>query len=105
MDAAITHALNGVKYDALGARVAAMSARYRAEQLDDTTLGMADDLDCLAYAVFRMPATYHAIRTALPAVDSQSASRRRTTGRPAPPRGVMCGVRGRSRRRLRGFGR
>jgi len=65
LNAALIQALTGVKYDAVRARVTAMSARYRAEQVDDTTLGMADDLDCLAYAVFRMPATYRAIRTAL----------------------------------------
>jgi len=74
LNAALTQALNGVKYDALRARVAAMSARYRAEQVDDTTLGMADDLDCLAYAVFRMPATYHAIRAALLSVDTRVAT-------------------------------
>ena len=74
LNAALTQALNGVRYDALRARVAAMSARYRAEQVDDTTLGMADDLDCLAYAAFRMPATYHAIRTALLAVETQVAT-------------------------------
>ncbi|MFG1813888.1 small ribosomal subunit Rsm22 family protein [Kribbella sp. NPDC049174] len=74
LNAALTQALNGVRYDALRARVAAMSARYRAEQVDDTTLGMADDLDCLAYAAFRMPATYHAIRAALLAVDIDVAT-------------------------------
>ncbi|MEU4606219.1 small ribosomal subunit Rsm22 family protein [Kribbella sp. NPDC023972] len=70
LNAALNQALDGVTYDALRARVSAVSARYRAEQVDDTTLGMADDLDCLAYAVFRMPATYAAIRSALLAADA-----------------------------------
>ncbi|TDD29584.1 rRNA methyltransferase [Kribbella turkmenica] len=70
LHAALSQALGGVKYDGLRARAAAMSARFRAERVDDTTLGMADRLDCLAYAVFRMPATFHAIRAALRAADA-----------------------------------
>ncbi|MFI6681321.1 hypothetical protein [Kribbella sp. NPDC050470] len=69
LDTQLQAALKGVKYDDLRARVAALSARYRAEEVDDTTVGMADHLDCLAYAVFRMPATYAAIRSALLAAD------------------------------------
>lgn len=69
LDTQLQAALKGVKYDELRARVAAMSARYRAEEVDDTSVGMADHLDCLAYAVFRMPATYAAIRSALLATD------------------------------------
>ena len=65
LHAALLHVLHGVEYDVLRARVTAMSARYRAEQVDDTTPGMGDDLDCLAYAVVRMPATYRAIQSAL----------------------------------------
>ncbi|TCO51068.1 ribosomal protein RSM22 (predicted rRNA methylase) [Kribbella antiqua] len=67
LDAALRQILNGVKYDALRARITTMSNRYRTELVDDTTPGMADDLDCLAYAVFRMPATYRAIRSVLQA--------------------------------------
>ncbi|MGW1340576.1 small ribosomal subunit Rsm22 family protein [Kribbella sp. NPDC002412] len=69
LDTQLHAALKGVTYDDLRARAAAMSARYRAEQVDDTTPGMTDHLDCLAYAVFRMPATYAAIRSALLAAD------------------------------------
>ena len=65
LHAALLRALDGVKYDVLRRRVTAMSDRYRSELIDDGTPGMRDDLDCLAYAVVRMPATFRAIHAAL----------------------------------------
>ncbi|GAA1131656.1 small ribosomal subunit Rsm22 family protein [Kribbella jejuensis] len=68
LHAALARALHGVPHHELRRRVDALSARYRNEQINDTTPGMSDDLDALAYAVVRMPATYHAIHAALAAV-------------------------------------
>lgn len=69
LHAALIRVLDGVPYDVLRRRVMALSERYRAEGIDDCTRGMRDELDCLAYAVVRMPATARAIHAALVAVD------------------------------------
>jgi ribosomal protein RSM22 (predicted rRNA methylase) len=65
LHAALARAAAGVPHDELRRRVAALSHRYRAEQVDDATPGMSDALDALAYAVFRMPATLRALHAAL----------------------------------------
>jgi ribosomal protein RSM22 (predicted rRNA methylase) len=69
LHAVLTRALSGVPHHELRRRAAALSHRYRTEQIDDATPGMSDALDALAYAVVRMPATFHAITAALAAVD------------------------------------
>ncbi len=66
--------LAGVQYDVLRRRVTALSERYRCERVDDSTPGMRDDLDCLAYAVVRMPATCRALHAALLAADRHVVS-------------------------------
>jgi ribosomal protein RSM22 (predicted rRNA methylase) len=69
LHAALLRVLDGVQYDVLRRRALALSDRYRSELIDDGTPGMGDDLDCLAYAVVRMPATSRAIHAALLAAD------------------------------------
>ena len=64
-DTALLHALKGVKYDVLRARVIALSDRYRSEGVTEARPALQDDLDCLAYAVVRMPATCRALHAAL----------------------------------------
>ena len=65
LHAALARAVAGVPQHALRRRVAALSHRYRTEQVDDATPGMSDPLDALAYAVVRMPATFRALFAAL----------------------------------------
>lgn len=67
LHAALAHALRGVPHHDLRHRVAALSHRYRNEQVDDAAPGMSDTLDTLAYAVVRMPATVRVLHTALAA--------------------------------------
>jgi len=74
LHAALSRVLAGVQYDVLRRRVAALSERYRCERVDDGTPGMRDDLDCLAYAVVRMPATCRALHAALLAADRHVVS-------------------------------
>jgi ribosomal protein RSM22 (predicted rRNA methylase) len=69
LHAALLRVLAGVQHDVLRRRVIALSDRYRCERVDDSTPGMSDDLDCLAYAVVRMPATCRALHAALLAAD------------------------------------
>lgn len=69
LHAALAYALSGVPHQELRRRVDALSCRYRNEQIDDTTRGMTDALDALAYAVVRMPATFRALHAALSAVE------------------------------------
>lgn len=69
LHAVLLHALSGVKYDVLRTRALELSARYREAAVVDASPGLRDDLDCLAYAVVRMPATYRAIQAALRATD------------------------------------
>ncbi|MGW7686779.1 small ribosomal subunit Rsm22 family protein [Kribbella sp. NPDC054772] len=65
LHAALARALSGVPQHELRRRVTALSQRYRTEQIDDTTPGISDPLDALAYAVTRMPATVRALHGAL----------------------------------------
>ncbi|MET9273249.1 small ribosomal subunit Rsm22 family protein [Kribbella sp. NPDC003557] len=65
LHAALARAADGVPHHELRRRVAALSQRYRTEQIDDATPGMSDPLDALAYAVVRMPATFRALHAAL----------------------------------------
>jgi ribosomal protein RSM22 (predicted rRNA methylase) len=74
LHAALVRVLAGVQHDALRRRVIALSDRYRGERVDDSTPGMSDDLDCLAYAVVRMPATCRALHAALLAADRHVVS-------------------------------
>src|SRR5205823_3266118 len=69
LQAALARAVSGVPHQELRRRADALSHRYRTEQIDDTTPGMSDALDALAYAVVRMPATFRAIHAALSAVE------------------------------------
>ena len=69
LHAALGRVLTGVPLHELRRRAEALSNRYRNEQIDDATPGVSDELDALAYAVVRMPATVRAIHTALAAVD------------------------------------
>ena len=68
LHAALARAVAGVPYDELRGRVAALSHRYRTEQIADAAPGMRDALDALAYAVVRMPATFRALHAALSTV-------------------------------------
>lgn len=65
LHAALARAVAGVPHHELRGRVAALSHRYRTEQVADTAPGMRDALDALAYAVVRMPATFRALHVAL----------------------------------------
>ncbi|MFF0343132.1 small ribosomal subunit Rsm22 family protein [Kribbella sp. NPDC004875] len=65
LHAALARALSGVPHQELRRRVTALSKRYRTEQITDTTPGISDPLDALAYAVTRMPATFRALHAAL----------------------------------------
>lgn len=69
LHAALARAMTGVPHHELRARVSALSHRYRTEQVDDTAPGLSDALDCLAYAVIRMPATFRALHAALSAAE------------------------------------
>ncbi|WP_328999793.1 small ribosomal subunit Rsm22 family protein [Kribbella sp. NBC_00709] len=69
LHAALARALDGVPHHELRRRVTALSNRYRFEQIDDCSPGMRDDLDALAYAVIRMPATFRALHAALSAAE------------------------------------
>ncbi|GAA1566006.1 small ribosomal subunit Rsm22 family protein [Kribbella hippodromi] len=69
LHAALTRAVAGVPHHELRKRVAALSHRYRTEQVDDAAPALNDALDCLAYAVIRMPATYRAMHAALTAAE------------------------------------
>lgn len=71
LHAALARAAAGVPQDELRGRVAALSHRYRTEQVADTAPGMRDALDALAYAVVRMPATFRALHAALSTVEHQ----------------------------------
>src|SRR5690349_2573377 len=69
LHAVLLRALSGVEYDVLRTRAIELSARYRAAGITDASPGLRDELDCLAYAVIRMPATYRAVQSALRAAD------------------------------------
>ena len=66
---ALARALSGVPHQELRRRADALSHRYRTEQIDDTSPGITDDVDALAYAVVRMPATFRALHAALTTVE------------------------------------
>lgn len=65
--AALLKAAAGTKQATLRARADALSNRYRSRQISNQVVGMADELDALAYACYRMPATYRALHAALTA--------------------------------------
>ncbi|WP_410792017.1 small ribosomal subunit Rsm22 family protein [Kribbella sp. C-35] len=65
LHAALARAVAGVPHEELRGRVAALSHRYRTEQVADTSPAIRDALDALAYAVVRMPATFRALHAAL----------------------------------------
>ncbi|MDX2968068.1 small ribosomal subunit Rsm22 family protein [Kribbella solani] len=69
LHAALTRAAAGVALPELRRRVADLSHRYRTEQVADAAPALNDALDCLAYAVMRMPATYRALHAALTATE------------------------------------
>ncbi|MFB6723169.1 small ribosomal subunit Rsm22 family protein [Kribbella sp. NPDC056345] len=69
LHAVLLRALSGVRYDVLRKRATELSARYREAAVADASPALRDNLDCLAYAVVRMPATYRAIQAALRAAD------------------------------------
>jgi len=73
---ALLRALTGVKYDVLRSRATELSARYREAAVADASPGLRDELDCLAYAVVRMPATYRAVQAALRAADTNVGAAR-----------------------------
>ncbi|NUR95334.1 MAG: rRNA methyltransferase, partial [Kribbellaceae bacterium] len=68
LPAALARAVAGVPQHLLRRRADALSDRYRNEQVDDAAPGLGDELDALAYAVVRMPATFRATHAALAAV-------------------------------------
>jgi ribosomal protein RSM22 (predicted rRNA methylase) len=70
--AAIARALEGVSRKELARRAARMSELYRAGQATDAALH--GELDALAYAVSRMPATYAAMRNALGRLEERCAA-------------------------------
>jgi ribosomal protein RSM22 (predicted rRNA methylase) len=74
LHAALARAVAGVPHHELRGRVAALSHRYRTEQVADTAPGIRDALDALAYAVVRMPATFRALLTALSTVEHQPST-------------------------------
>jgi ribosomal protein RSM22 (predicted rRNA methylase) len=65
LHAALARAVAGVPHHELRRRAAELSHRYRTEQVDDASPGIADVFDALAYAVVRMPATFRALHSAL----------------------------------------
>lgn len=75
LTAALMTVASGTKQATLRARATAISARYRGGQVNDEVAGMADELDALAYAVYRMPATYRALHAALEAADRHVGGR------------------------------
>jgi ribosomal protein RSM22 (predicted rRNA methylase) len=75
LHAALARAAAGVPHHELRRRVAALSHRYRTEQVDDATPGISDALDALAYAVIRMPATFRALHATLSMAEHHVSSR------------------------------
>jgi ribosomal protein RSM22 (predicted rRNA methylase) len=69
LTAALFTAATGAKRVTLRARATTISTRYRSGQINDEVVGMTDDLDALAFAIYRMPATYRALVAALAAAD------------------------------------
>ena len=74
LHAALARAVAGVPHHELRGRVAALSHRYRTEQVADPAPGIRDALDALASAVVRMPATFRALLTALSTVEHQPST-------------------------------